>query len=208
MRPSGTAQAATSAITPRWPPAAWYRRPASHTATMTPATRHSAYALTGIGPSCHTPRDGLGMYAIDMVSHTTGDRQPASPSRRAGARPGRADARGQLRRQAGHGRDPGLLVRGLEQPLHERGADDHAVGVAAHRGRLGAVPHAEADRDRQGGDVPDPADQRRRLVAHRVADPGHAHPRGRVDEAPARQAMRAIRSSGELTAARNTASRS
>ena len=51
--------------------------------------------------------------------------------------------------------------------------------------RLAAVAHAEADRDRQAGGLPDPADQPGGLAADRVAGAGDAHQRRRVDEAAA-----------------------
>jgi len=41
-RPNGTAQAATSRMTPRWPPLRRYRRLATTRATMIPAVTHSA----------------------------------------------------------------------------------------------------------------------------------------------------------------------
>ena len=49
---------------------------------------------------------------------------------------------------------------GLGEAADEGGADDDAVGETGDLGRLVAVADAEADRDRQGGVLADPAHQR------------------------------------------------
>src|SRR2546423_1840263 len=71
-----------------WPSAAQRRR-VSHVAANTPARMHSAYALIGIGPRCHTPWDGLGRYANSMNTQ---------PIRRAGPRPTPGQTRPTLHR--------------------------------------------------------------------------------------------------------------
>ena len=58
--------------TPGAPPRAIHRRLPTQIPTRMPARMHSAYARIGIGPSCHTAFDGLGMEAGSWANTTVG----------------------------------------------------------------------------------------------------------------------------------------
>jgi len=60
-RPAGTAHMTTSVTPPGRPPRAVHRRPAHTVPTTTPVRMARAYPRTGNGPTCHTPRGGLGI---------------------------------------------------------------------------------------------------------------------------------------------------
>ena len=59
--PNGTPTTTISSMLSAVPPRARQRRVAMIIATMMPAMMHSAYALTGTGPTCQMLVAGLGM---------------------------------------------------------------------------------------------------------------------------------------------------
>jgi hypothetical protein len=66
--PAGTAHNATSTPTPGATPRRRSRRSVMTMAAAMPISRHSAYARTGNGPTCHTACVGLGSQAsVDDV---------------------------------------------------------------------------------------------------------------------------------------------